>query len=420
MKKYIPIIFLGSIFFIFLIGRVENSYDRIHPQFFFLGLIDLFSICYIFFKFSYNKIFNVIKENKLFILYSAYIFISLISILFSANKIESIIVFSQYFTFFITYLIILLISSLYNINYIKILVYFSAIAVTIESIAVLYSVFDFIVVEGKPFSRNNDYRGFSGNINITAFSLVVKSSFLYYLLFNKKNHIFHNVLYSIILTLVLTSLFFLLSRGAILAFIILNFIIVLYLIYSRKIIPNFGNKILVLFIMFLSSYFFTSSIIKNDNPTNLIADRVSSISLDTNDQSIGQRLRYYMLSTEIIKNNPITGIGIGNWKFKSIEYDAKNIEEYRVPYHNHNDFLQVASEIGIIGFVCFISIFIIPIIGSIQNILKSDRKLIYAIILGSLIVYSIDSMLNFPISRPISHVYFLFILVGYNSLNKLK
>ena len=37
-------------------------------------------------------------------------------------------------------------------------------------------------------------------------------------------------------------------------------------------------------------------------------------------------------------------------------------------------------------------------------------------LLGAFIVYFIDSMLNFPISRPISHIYFLFILMGYQSL----
>jgi len=30
-----------------------------------------------------------------------------------------------------------------------------------------------------------------------------------------------------------------------------------------------------------------------------------------------------------------------------------------------------------------------------------------------MIAYIIDSMLNFPIARPLSHVYFLFVLVSY-------
>ena len=36
---------------------------------------------------------------------------------------------------------------------------------------------------------------------------------------------------------------------------------------------------------------------------------------------------------------------------------------------------------------------------------------------GALSVYLLDSMLNFPISRPISHIYFLFILVAYQNLS---
>ena len=47
-----------------------------------------------------------------------------------------------------------------------------------------------------------------------------------------------------------------------------------------------------------------------------------------------------------IKSNPILGVGLGNWKLKSIEYDAKDIEGYVVPYHAHSDFIQLGAELG--------------------------------------------------------------------------
>ncbi len=420
MKKYIPIIFLGSIFFTFLIGRVFNAYDRIHPQFFYLGLCNLTILSYVFYKFSLDSIYNIIKKSRLFIFYFIYIIISTFSVIVATNKVEALITLSQYFTFFFSFCVIILISSLYKLNYLKILIYFSAIALIFESIGVLYSVFDYVYINGNDFTRRNDYSGFAGNINITAFSLVIKSSFIYFLLFNKENKIVHDILYISILFLVSTSLFFLLTRGALLAFSALSILIIAYIIFTRFKSRVAVRKILILGLALVSSYLIATSIMREDNSSNLIVDRVATISLDTEDESIGQRLRYYNLTLTIIGDNVLTGIGIGNWKFKSIEYDAPNIVEYTIPYHTHNDFLQVASEIGLLGFVTFLSLFIIPIMGLIKKIINSIDQLMGVCLLGAFIVYFIDSMLNFPISRPISHIYFLFILMGYQSLIETK
>ena len=42
-----------------------------------------------------------------------------------------------------------------------------------------------------------------------------------------------------------------------------------------------------------------------------------------------------------MSSNPIFGAGLGNWKLKSIDYDAKDIVGYIVPYHAHSDFHPV-------------------------------------------------------------------------------
>ena len=84
----------------------------------------------------------------------------------------------------------------------------------------------------------------------------------------------------------------------------------------------------------------------NSADSNIINDRVSSINIDREDDSIDERLRFYSAAVKSISKNPILGIGIGNWKIETIRYDAKNLEGYRVPNHAHNDFLQVTAESG--------------------------------------------------------------------------
>ena len=63
---------------------------------------------------------------------------------------------------------------------------------------------------------------------------------------------------------------------------------------------------------------------------------------------MNQRLRYYEDVLTHMISNPILGVGLGNWKLKSIEYDSKDIIGYVVPYHAHSDFIQLGAELGII------------------------------------------------------------------------
>ena len=57
-------------------------------------------------------------------------------------------------------------------------------------------------------------------------------------------------------------------------------------------------------------------------------------------------------------SNPIFGVGLGNWKLKSIDYDSRDIVGYVVPYHAHSDFIQLGAELGIIGFLLYLGIFL--------------------------------------------------------------
>ena len=62
--------------------------------------------------------------------------------------------------------------------------------------------------------------------------------------------------------------------------------------------------------------------------------RVAIISISTNDGSVNQRLRYYEDVLTHVTKNPVLGVGIGNWKLSSIDYD-KTSTGYIVPYHAH-------------------------------------------------------------------------------------
>jgi O-antigen ligase len=204
----------------------------------------------------------------------------------------------------------------------------------------------------------------------------------------------------------------LLSRGA---FIAMTVSVALFmLIYFKR---NYVSKAIILVSIILISSISVQNIFLTENK-NQIIDRVSSISIDRSDDSVNERLSYYSHALESIKKNPILGIGIGNWKIKSIEYAGRSMKAYIIPYHVHNDFLQIGAEIGLIGLIFYIFLVIYPILICINQILKKEHNDFHIIVLLVLISYFIDSMLNFPMSRSITHMQLIFTIILFNHIHK--
>ena len=173
-------------------------------------------------------------------------------------------------------------------------------------------------------------------------------------------------------------------------------------------------------IVFASS--FTSYNYFNEkNISDIIVDRFSTVSNPQSDDSVNERVNFFSTAISSIKEKPILGVGIGNWKIKSVGLSKDIIEGYRVPFFAHNDFLQYTAEIGILGGLSFIYLIFFPFFYSLKNFFKkisfNSNFLIY-MICG---VYIIDSMINFPAHRPMIFIYlcFTFSLFYYSkSLNK--
>ena len=89
------------------------------------------------------------------------------------------------------------------------------------------------------------------------------------------------------------------------------------------------------------------------------------------------------------------------------------MKDYTVPYHAHNDFLEVTAELGIVGFILYFGIYIwifFLIFNSIKSKEYEKNENIYLAILASisLLIYLSDSFLNFPFTRPLMQIQNLF------------
>ena len=416
MKKTYSIILLACYFFIFLIPESNQfyiSWDRRYVQVLILSLLNFTTFGFLLANNIFIKNLSRSINERIILSYTIYIGISLISIIFSENINESIIIFSKYFTYLFALISVFSLSLLIEKKFILYFLYCSALVLLLESSSIVYNAVDLVFIQGIEFQRDNYLlRSFAGNINITANSIVFKMAALYYLIFQTKNLKALSFTY-IILFLSFSALFILLTRTAFLSSAIIT---LLFIIWMRK--KHIYRSGLILISIFIAFLFVQSSF--NQSDQNEITDRIASIQINTEDDSINARLRYYSHTIQSIAKKPLTGIGIGTWKLKSIEYESTNITGYIVPFHAHNDFLQIAAEIGLIGFAFYALIFLIPLYTLLTRILNTKASNLDFLIILMLFAYIADSMLNFPIDRPITHIYLIFILVAYMIDQKTK
>ena len=104
-----------------------------------------------------------------------------------------------------------------KLDIINIFLVFCLGSLIIDSLYILSSLYEDIIVDGNTFSRSNTYRGFTANINISAFMLTMKSPvIIYFLLKYQKNKLKVFIISGLLMVNV--SIFILLSRGAFIAF----------------------------------------------------------------------------------------------------------------------------------------------------------------------------------------------------------
>ncbi|MCK4663057.1 MAG: O-antigen ligase family protein [Bacteroidales bacterium] len=124
------------------------------------------------------------------------------------------------------------------------------------------------------------------------------------------------------------------------------------------------------------------------------------------------RLLAWYRSYKMFKENPIIGVGPGNWRVnlpkyglhgykKEIEYGKQNFQRA------HNDFIWVLCETGIIGLFFYLLIFIIPLYFLLKNIFSSENKetrILSILLFSSLFGFMLLSSIDFPKERIIHNV----------------
>ena len=409
MKNIFYKIFIIAYSSIFLINEFYTI-DRLGPQTIVLSILNFICLFYLSSRVRENIDFTEFRL-KLSSITTHYliIFLSMIIFSFSAiNTSEAIITLNHYFNLIISlYCLIILMQRIENLK--KFILYSILTLLFIESGYIFFKIIEYYNLGDLwlgGFNRNFYVRGFTGNINISAFSLAYKIPFLCYgFLIEKK--LFIKIIISIFFIVSIIDIFHLGSRGAILA------LLTTIIIYSIFI---FRKKSLVYILLLCAIGFGVSYLLLRKSENLNPIERTNSISFNTTDGSVDSRLRYYKEILTYLVENSFKPIGIGMYKLYSVDFEKEYITDYRVPYHSHNDFLEIGSETGIFGMIAFILLLIYPLI-----FFEKEINIKNLILLFSFIIYIFDSLINFPFARPANILIFLLILAfSYKKIELIK
>ena len=393
-----PILLIGYL----CLGFIPNweAVDKIAPQWVGMTLLNLISIIsFYYYRVSISNSIKFSLRSSMSVTYICFIIWAGISFFYAINPTEVIVNITRQVNVLIMFLsMAILIFAIKNNR--QIIPWIITIILCIELYAVFAEALDMINTSGQ--INPGFLKGVTANRNITAFSIAIKVPFVLFLI-HKLNKVKFKLVLGSIVFLSFLSLTMIQSRASFLA------VGIIFISYTTlQIFFKAKKNIYRVFQMgYIIIPLIAAVIINQTFFANKGADAISraaSISLSTKDGSVNQRLRYYEDVLTHVKSNPIFGTGLGNWKIKSIDYDSKDIVGYIVPYHAHSDFIQLGAELGIIGFLLYLGIFIWAIYYVYILIRYSkitvEEKVFLFLMLTSLGVYSVDANLNFPIARP--------------------
>lgn len=320
-----------------------------------------------------------IYNNKLINLLLLLLIFSSISIGNSINLTESIISISKLVIIIIT-VYTLTLSFQNNPDYKEDFLKYIFLALCFE---LIYTIFNYMTI-----NELYSFTGVSMNRNISSFSLLIKLPVVFYLKENK-DYFLQKFIFFIVEIFMIISIFLLESRAGIAILILVYFTqIIISLRYNRSMALSYFF-IFAISIFFLSSNPFKSSLLQNAEVASL--DKLKS------DESLLKRLEYLRVGSKIFKENPIIGSGIGTWKINSRNIDYRSDNSNDISYYAHNDFVQFLIEVGILGFLSYLLIFIIIIR---EIFMKWNKTKLFKYLILVFIIIFIDSIFNFPFHRP--------------------
>ncbi|MBA7511047.1 hypothetical protein ES705_03037 [subsurface metagenome] len=293
----------------------------------------------------------------------------------------------------------------------------------------IYGIFQYNNMDFFSFWQGNVGRrkvfGLSGNVGYFAGYLIFPLPIAVSLFFVCNNKIKKTLLLIGVLAMG-GALLATLTRGAYLALGISSIFVFLLFLSSHGISFLKENK--KIFIVILIAILITTFLFLIPNPLNrqdtLISNIKSRISIArlSNFSFIKERLEIWGFTTLMIKDHPLLGSGLGTFKYNTLRYQAKFLDQGQnrdiylfksVSDKAHNEYLQLGVELGIIGLGIFLWLIISYFSYGAKKLksIKDKYKLGIVIgLMGSIVAFLVDGLFWFPLHLPTNTAMFWLIL----------
>ena len=403
---------IGTILFTILYLLVHfipdlGGADVMGAQWLYSSVLDLVVLGYIFFnKSTYSEAIQAIYSYKFTLVFSALVIWAMGSYFYALNPTETLVTLARLIT---TYIIFINVSILFYKQDIEKV--FNIVAYIVGFI-LLYDAIYVISTFNNNVKTNFDpsigsITGNHGNKNVMAASLLIKFPFIVWIIVRSK--ILVRVLCSFVLLLGTIALFLLSTRSTFvgLAIIIILFAATTFYFRDKKDIKESLGRMLFFVLPVVVAFFISNLIIANATDTaeesimnGAVTARIQSIKLENNASS--GRLHLWEGAIDYATKHPFMGAGYGNWKLASIPYEKEYTNDLFVPYHSHNDFLEMFADLGIVGGICFGMMFLLFPIYAFTIWRNKDAKAFHlpaTISFMAVTCYAVDAFLNFPAER---------------------
>ncbi len=137
------------------------------------------------------------------------------------------------------------------------------------------------------------------------------------------------------------------------------------------------------------------------------------------EDSMSVRLALWRNTFEMSKDQPLTGVGLGNFRvvyplyYRRATQDQLFSEIFQARYA-HNDFIQMAAELGVTGLFLFFLMCFYPVFKSLRRLSKQSRRQVKITVIcinAGIAGFVMNAMFSFPMQVSIPPA-FLFLYIG--------
>ncbi|NTW23925.1 MAG: hypothetical protein HGA37_04430 [Lentimicrobium sp.] len=407
-----------------------NTLDANGPKFLALSLISIVVVAYLyvtdFFK-KYPWFFRGFFTEPPVIAFIALLLLSALSMIKSISLPESVLHLAKNYSVFFSVFVF----SLLFMREQRLLQWVAiglSLLLIIESIAVFANIAKFI---SGSIAAIADIKTVYSNKNILASALFVKLVFALWLLIAGRGYV-RWLGWIAVFTGVLAT-FFMATRAFYLGTLVLTAVMLIYYgvdyfrFRRREGLKTAGIFLLAVLLAFGTFSFFQQALYpKADTSRHTQAVSEQLATLGNIEEAGGGRLDGWRWSWQMIRENPLLGVGAGNWKINELRFEHPTDAGFTHLFKAHNDFFETAAETGIPGFLAYVAILLFTFLSFLfirkKGTAPPDYLKPYLFIAPvGIAFYSVDAFFNFPSDRTEIQILFaLFIAAATRSLFWLR